>query len=274
MQNLSHRKPSERAAMPEQTFPSRTRRAFTLVELLVVIRIIALLISILHPALGKVREQGRGVKCQSNLKQLMTGFMMFAQDHKGSLPGNFSDRTRANEEERDWLMGGSTTPLIDAPQMGTVFKYIKNKEVYTCPSNSSGGYVGAGGGSNQQFDYAVFLGWTGAKITQIKSTATFTDPNTNRDTSGIPTPIICQELEMFINKSNIEGGHGNRDAFSRVHNGGSYFASVDGSTHYFSEPMVNYNTVPMATFWKSSAPSSQMKTFGPSGATWGFWGTQ
>jgi hypothetical protein len=135
--------------------------------------------------------------------------------------------------------------------------------------------VGAGGGSNQQFDYAYFLGWTGCKTNKIKNTCQFIDPNTGRITGGLPTPILCQELEMFINKSNIEGGHANRDAFSRVHNGGSYYASIDGSTHYFSEPIVNYATVPMATFWQTIAPSGQMKSFGANiQSTWGFWSTQ
>jgi len=258
--------------------PSQSTGAFTLVELLVVIGIIALLISILLPALGKVREQGRAVKCQSNLKQIMNAIIMFAQDHKGSMPGNSKDVNRANEDERDWLAGGASsgTPnwLTAAPQSGTIYKYIKNKEVFLCPSNLSSGYIGKGGGGNGVFDYAYFLGWTGAKITKVRSTCIFTDPRTNKDTGGIPTPVICQELEQFINNSNIEGGHGNRDAMSKVHNGGAYYASVDGSTHYFVEPVVDYNTVPMATFWKAMSPSNKLVTFGPSSATWGFWNTQ
>lgn len=66
--------------------PIRNRFAFTLVELLVVIGVIALLISMLLPALNKAREQANMVACASNLRQQGLVLHMYANDTKGQLP--------------------------------------------------------------------------------------------------------------------------------------------------------------------------------------------
>ena len=69
--------------------PRKRSTAFTLVELLVVIGIIALLISMLLPALQRAREQANKVKCLSNMKQIGNAAMLYAHDNKGEFPSRY-----------------------------------------------------------------------------------------------------------------------------------------------------------------------------------------
>src|SRR3954471_7527391 len=64
----------------------RPRNAFTLVELLVVIGIIAVLVSILLPTLAKIRRQANTLQCSSNMRQVATALIMYISDNKGRHP--------------------------------------------------------------------------------------------------------------------------------------------------------------------------------------------
>jgi prepilin-type N-terminal cleavage/methylation domain-containing protein/prepilin-type processing-associated H-X9-DG protein len=64
----------------------RRPQAFTLVELLVVIGIIAVLIGILMPALSRARRQANLVQCSSNMRQVSMGLLMYIQENKGRCP--------------------------------------------------------------------------------------------------------------------------------------------------------------------------------------------
>jgi prepilin-type N-terminal cleavage/methylation domain-containing protein/prepilin-type processing-associated H-X9-DG protein len=89
-----------------------SKRAFTLVELLVVIGIIAVLIGVLLPALSRARGQANLTVCQANLRSIGQIIQMYATAHKGSLPYGFWDGSAPNSTVFDSTRAGEWSTVL------------------------------------------------------------------------------------------------------------------------------------------------------------------
>jgi prepilin-type N-terminal cleavage/methylation domain-containing protein len=146
------------------------KRGFTLVELLVVIGIIALLISVLLPTLGRAREHAQRVKCLANMKQIGLAMLMYANDHNGYVPPRYrlnngtayattntwgSDVGGGNAAAKPPVPWQGVSLLIAPPVGGAPQPYLKSIEVFFCPSDMTR----APYRKKQTFNGVTYLTW-------------------------------------------------------------------------------------------------------------------
>lgn len=222
--------------------PTR-RAAFTLIEILVVIAIIAILIGILLPALGQARKVAHKTKCMVNMRQIATASIVYAQNYKDKVwPAAF------------WAdLDGNPGTLPFTP--GLLFDYVNYADFVTeCPSNKrsratgniGGGTNGFGWNRDLNFDYTMFDEMQGAELGRDIQIAYVRpqDPNTapNLAATLIPTltrfrslPLYIEESTFIWNEQFTDGWWGNEDQITVRHDKGGHIGYVDGTVELFRQ---------------------------------------
>lgn len=144
-----------KSALSQSRNPSRCR-AFTLLELLVVIVIISLLTAIFLPALQKTRRHTRAVFCQANLRQWGIVFSLYTEDNQGRLPGSGRDALSLIRE---------TTLRYEDADKPSVYYDVWTRDFACCP-------MAMAPGKRRTFETAQALG-TGSYRIQGTSGSTF-----------------------------------------------------------------------------------------------------
>ncbi len=125
----------------------RSHRGFTLIELLVVVAIIALLIAILLPSLGKARAQSRTTLCGTRMSQLTKSMLLYAEDFDEKPPFICNGMEELTEypdlyKQEDWISEDmdqiwtedeADWPSGLCPRSGSLFSYTRFEALYRCP---------------------------------------------------------------------------------------------------------------------------------------------
>ncbi|MGP1346735.1 MAG: DUF1559 family PulG-like putative transporter [Phycisphaerales bacterium] len=130
--------------------PALRSTGFTLLELLVVVAIVALLVGVLLPAMSSARAAARRLACQSNLRQLVASWTMYAGDADGAaMPLAYTDPAQIGGGDSIYWFGsiGNITGQMD-PERGFLAGYIDARpgegSVFECPEQPWGTYIPQG----------------------------------------------------------------------------------------------------------------------------------
>ncbi len=206
-----------------------------MIELLVVVAIIALLLSILMPALAGAREAGRAAVCLSNVRSISLGFFTYANDYR-VIPGthhqgliNLDWCGRNNVE---WI---DNMDQYDHPmQTSVLYDYIDNADaILACPTVKRE--------ANNYFDYVAVIRMAGAR-TDLPWLAGYKTQPRLRNASPIEylpsLPLLVEEDYTFFNSHPVYAGGSWAwfDQFTDRHDRKGTLGFLDGSVQRFKTP--------------------------------------
>ena len=199
--------------------PYRSPRAFTLVELLVVISIVALLIAILLPALKSARDSAKLVSCMSNLRQISIGVANYGVDFDAHLPiSSFDNKIwRYMETNGSSFQTGDFNPVFQCAFDRSEEEWgVKNFQSYA--ANRGQNDPAAVGGDNAQYTRPEKLRWYA-----------IAGPDDGKEIN--PSEVVYL-LDSHVNRGATNSGFVRRQGSAKFHYTQHYSQNIEWDCHH------------------------------------------
>lgn len=214
-------------------------RAFTLVELLVVMAIIGILAALLFSAVSNTKQQALQVRCLSNHRELILGWRIYTSENMGMLvpddPGTPNQPGSAgNTNYPSWVFG-LMTQAVDSTntgliRMGLLYHFTPNLSVYRCPSDSTD-HVRSYAMQSQMAEFLQGKMYDGQAAAGISGHSPIYRDNQFVRLPPSDTIVFLDEAPTFINDGMFQvltAGNDWQDAPAIWHTGGDNFSYADG----------------------------------------------
>jgi prepilin-type N-terminal cleavage/methylation domain-containing protein len=231
--------------MKSPTHSVRKIAAFTLIELLVVIAIIAILASMLLPALSKAKAKTIQIKCTGNQKQLLLATIMYITDSNDWVPHPNWDFDPAIA---GWLAkplpNGTFGPVTNV-QSGVLWKYLTEYRVFTCPADLKTNSPLFTVRGQQQSSYLM----NGALCAYSRD-----QKKTFRQSQFNPDDIIMWQARDDTPGDYNDGSSSPNEGIFRRHNDGTTIGSIGGHIEFAKwRKFATFNTDNRTRAWCNPA---------------------